>query len=65
MPKYSLYFNTIRDWYVLDFTFSYESYVLYIVLQLLIQYLKGEEVLSRQIEKERVIIILFLVSRKG
>ena len=44
MPKYSVGLNTLRD--------CYEAYVLYIFLQLLIQYLNGDENLIYQIERE-------------
>jgi hypothetical protein len=50
MPKYSVGLNTLRD--------CYEAYVLYIFLQLLIQYLKGEDNLIYQIERENVKILL-------
>jgi hypothetical protein len=56
MPKYSHILNTIRD--------CYESYVIYIFLQLLIQYLRGEEYLTNQIELEGVNIFLTYRQKK-
>ena len=46
IPKYSVGLNTVRD--------CYEAYVLYIFLQLMIQYLKGEENLINRIERDNV-----------
>jgi hypothetical protein len=46
MPKYSVALTTLRD--------IYEAYVLYIFLQLLIQYLRGEDNLVQSIETDNV-----------
>lgn len=48
-PRYSEILNTVRD--------CYEAYVLYIFLQLLIQYMNGEERILANLENENVILI--------
>lgn len=49
-PKYSEFLNLIRD--------CYEAYVLYIFMQLLIEYLNGEQRILSTIDHENVILFL-------